>query len=47
MTRIVVVVLTFLALSTAAKLGRVAARTLEARAKHVASRKRHAQAESA
>jgi CRISPR-associated endonuclease Cas1 len=34
-------------LVNAAKLGRVAARTPEARAKHIASRKRHAQAESA
>jgi hypothetical protein len=34
-------------LAVAAKLGRVAAQTPEARAKHVASRKRHAQAESA
>ena len=34
-------------LASAAKLGRVAARSPEARAKHIASRKRHAQAESA
>jgi CRISPR-associated endonuclease Cas1 len=34
-------------LASASKLGRVAAQTPEARAKHVASRKRHAQAESA
>jgi hypothetical protein len=34
-------------LASAAKLGRVAAQRPEARAKHVASRKRHAQAESA
>jgi hypothetical protein len=34
-------------LAVAAKLGRVAAQTPEARAKHVASRKRHAKAESA
>jgi len=34
-------------LASAAKLGRVAAQRPEARAKHVASRNRHAQAESA